>query len=249
MTLFSYYPGGTLLHTLDVRSKLFLVCLMSLAVLKAGVSGNVICLGLSIILLKRLGIGPVILFLQLKGFLFFLLLILISRLAATPGDAMVSLYGFCLTRQGLCDGCLVALGFLNVMLLGLLLTTTTRPMEIKAVVQWFFKPVPFIPEQRVAVIMGLALKFFPLILINAREVSHALNARCGNLRKNPLQRLINRTWPLLRKSFQSADNLSLSMQARCYSENRTAPQFRPNGKESFVIALGVAFSAAIIWMQ
>lgn len=249
MTLFSYHPGNTLWHTLDIRCKCLVVCLLSLAVLKTGLPGNIICLGVFIFILKTLGMGPARLVTQMKAFLLFLILIFFCRWAGTPGDPMVTLYGFCLTRQGLASGSLVSLRFLVVMLLGLMLTATTRSMEIKAAVQWFFKPVPFIPEKRVAVMAGLALKFMPLILDNAREVTHAVNARCGNLRKNPVQRLINLAWPLLKKTFQSADDLSLAMQARCYSENRTDPRFFPNGKEGWVMGLALVFSAGMLWLS
>lgn len=246
MTLFSYHPGHTLWHTLDVRCKCLLVCLLSLVVLKTGLPGNIVCLCVLMFILKTFGLGPARLVTQLKIFLLFLIVIFLSRWAGTPGDPMVTLYGFSLTRQGLASGSLVALRFLVVMLLGLMLTATTRSMEIKAAVQWFFKPVPFIPEKRVAVMAGLALKFMPLILDNAREVTHAVNARCGNLRKNPVRRLINLSWPLLKKTFQSADDLSLAMQARCYSENRTDPRFFPNGKEGWVMGLALVFSAGML---
>ena len=68
----------------------------------------------------------------------------------------------------------------------------------------------------------------------------------GNLRKNPVRRLINLAWPLLKKTFQSADDLSLAMQARCYSENRTDPRFFPNGKEGWVMGLALVFSAGML---
>jgi len=248
VTLFSYHPGDTLWHTLDVRCKGLLVCLLSLAVLKTGLPGNIICLGVLMVILKTLKVGPARLVTQLKVFLLLLTLIFFCRWAVTPGDPMVTLYGFSLTRQGFTSGSLVALRFLVVMLLGLILTATTRSMEIKAAVQWFFKPVPFIPEKRVAVMVGLALKFMPLILDNAREVTHAVNARCGNLRKNPVRRLINQSWPLLKKTFQSADDLSLAMQARCYSETRTDPRFFPNGKEGWVVGLTLVFCAGMLLM-
>jgi len=246
VTLFSYHPGDTLWHTLDVRCKCLLVCLLSLAVLKAGLPGNIICLGVLICMLKTVGVGPARLVAHLKIFFLFLILIFFCRWAVTPGDPVVTLYGFSLTRQGFAAGSLVSLRFLVVMLLGLMLTAATRSMEIKAAVQWFFKPVPFIPEKRVAVMAGLALKFMPLILDNAGEVAHAVNARCGNLRKNPVQRLMNLSWPLLKKTFQCADDLSLAMQARCYNEHRTDPRFSPNGKEGWVMALALIFSAGML---
>lgn len=248
MTLFSYHPGDTLWHTLDVRCKCLLVCLLSMAVLKTGLPGNAICLCVLMVILKTLRVGPAMLVKQLKVFLLLLILIFFSRWAVTPGDPMVTVYGFCLTRQGFTSGSLVSLRFLVVMLLGLILTATTRSSEIKAAVQWFFKPIPFIPEKRVAVMVGLALKFMPLILDNAREVTHAVNARCGNLRTNPVRRLVNLSWPLLKKTFQSADDLSLAMQARCYSENRTNPRFFPNGKEGWIAGLTLVFCAGMLLM-
>lgn len=248
MTLFSYRPGNTLWHTLDVRCKCLLVCLLSPPVLKTGLPANIVCLCVLMFILKKLGVGPATLVKALKALLLFLILIFFCRWAGTPGDPMVTLHGFSLTRQGFTSGSLVALRFLVVMLLGLILTATTRSMELKAAVQWFFKPVPFIPEKRVAVMVGLALKFMPLILANAREVTHAVNARCGNLRKNPVRRLINLSWPLLKKTFQSADDLTLAMQARCYNENRTDPRFSTNGKEGWVVGLALFFSAGMLLM-
>nr|WP_320193133.1 energy-coupling factor transporter transmembrane component T [uncultured Desulfobacter sp.] len=248
MTLFSYHAGTGLWHTLDVRCKCLLVCLLSLTVLKAGLPGTIICLCVLMGILKTLGLGPLKIVMQLKAFLLFLMLIFLCRWAGTAGDPMVTLYGISLTRQGFSSGSLVSLRFLAVMLLGLILTVTTRSMEIKAAVQWFLKPFPFIPEKRVAVMAGLALKFIPLILDNAGEVNHAVNARCGNLRKNPVRRLINLSWPMLKKTFQSADDLSLAMQARCYSENRTDPHFFPNGKEGWIVAMALIFSSGILLM-
>jgi len=248
VTLFSYHPGNTVWHTLDVRCKCLLVCLLSLSVLKTGLPGNIICLGVLMGILKTVRLGPATLVTQLKAFLLFLILIFFCRWAGTSGTPMVTLYGFSLSQQGFTSGSLVSLRFLVVMLLGLILTATTRSMEIKAAVQWFFKPVPFIPEKRVAIMAGLALKFMPLILDNAREVTHAVNARCGNLRKNPVRRLINLSWPLLKKTFQSADDLSLAMQARCYSEHRTDPRFFPNGKEGWILGLTLIFCAWMLLM-
>lgn len=246
VTLFSYRSGSTVWHTLDVRCKCLLVCLLSLAVLRTGLPGTIMCLGVLTAILKTVEIGPLRLLTQLKAFLLFLIVIFLCRWAGTPGRPMVTVYGLELTHQGFVSGSLVSLRFLAVMLLGLVLTATTRSMEIKAAIQWFLRPVPFIPEKRVAVMAGLALKFMPLIFDNAREVSYAVNARCGNLRKNPVQRLINLAWPLLKKTFQSAEDLSLAMQSRCYNENRTDPRFSPNGKEGLIVVLVLIFCAVML---
>ena len=89
--------------------------------------------------------------------------------------------------------------------------------------QWFLKPVAFIPAKRVATMMGLIARFIPAILNQARETAEAQRARCVENRKNPLYRLIQIGAPLIRRTFEQADRLTVAMEARCYSENRTDP--------------------------
>lgn len=246
MTLFSFRPGIGLFHDLDVRLKCALICLFSLAIVKAGLLGNLICLLLLALSLKTLGFRLTRVFKQLSFFLFFLVLIFLSRWLTTPGDPLFSLFGFSLSRQGMALGCLIALRFLAVMLLGLIFTAVTRPRDIKAAAQWLLTPVPLVPEKRAAIMISLALRFLPLIFYQAAEVSHAVNARCGDLRKNPVQRIIHLSWPLLKKTCQTAENLTLAMEARCYCEDRTDPEFQQSGKEARVLILGLAFSAGLI---
>lgn len=246
MTLFTFFPGTGLFHELDVRIKCGLVCLLSLAILQAGLWGNLPCLFFLGYFIKKLGIPLIRLVKQLSFFLFFLVLIFLSRWLTVPGHPLFSLWGFSLSWQGMVSGSLIAIRFLSIMLLGLLFTTSTRPQEIKAAAQWFLTPIPLVPEKRAAIMISLALRFLPLILNQAAEVSHAVNARCGNLRKNPVRRMLNLSWPLLKKTFLSAENLTLAMEARCYSEDRTDPEFHQSGKEILVAVSGLVFCAAIV---
>ncbi|WP_022664397.1 energy-coupling factor transporter transmembrane component T family protein [Desulfospira joergensenii] len=248
MTLFSFRPGSTLVHELDVRAKCVLVCLLSLAILNTGLSGNLICLFFLLVFIKKMGFKLIRILKQLSFFLIFLVLILLSRGLTFPGDPMFTFWGVTLTRQGMALGSLIALRFLSIMFLGLVFTATTRPMEIKAAAQWFLKPVPLIPEKKVAIMISLALRFLPLILNQAAEVSHAVNARCGNLRKNPVQRMIHLTWPLLKKNFKSAEDLTLAMEARCYCENRTDPEFHRSGKEGTAMLFALVFCAVLVFI-
>lgn len=246
MTLFTFHPGNTFLHTMDVRCKSVLVCILSLTMFNAGLYENLLFLFISLSLLKLIGISFLTILRQLKWFLLFLIFIFLSQSLSAPGDPIFSLFGMQISRYGLLLGSKVAIGFLNIMLIGLIFTSTTRIMEIKAAFQWFLKPIPFVPEKRVATIIGLAIKFMPMLLDNAREVNYAVNARCGNLRKNPVYRITNKTWPLIRKTFSSADNLDFAMQSRCYNENRTNIEFHSNGKEFFILALVIILSISSI---
>jgi energy-coupling factor transporter transmembrane protein EcfT len=238
---FMFRSGDSSLHCLDTRCKFFLVSLVSLSVLNAGFPACFVCLGTLVVFIKqiRLGVGETLK--HLKYFILFLVFILLARALTIPGDPLVSLHGMTITRQGLYQGSLVATRFFLVMATGILFSATTRPAGLKNAVQWYLKPIPLVPEKRVAVMISLALRFLPTILKQAKETSNAIHARCGNLEKNPIKRFIRLTLPLLKKTFLSADHLILAMEARCYCEDRTDPEFEPSGRESIFIIAGLGF--------
>ena len=130
------------------------------------------------------------------------------------------------------------------MLTGLIVCLTTKPSSVTGAVQWFLNPLPCIPEKRVGIMVSLSLKFMPLILKQAHEISNARKARCGDLEKNPVKKIIGLTLPLMKKTFLSADNLISAMESRCFNDDRTDPEFTPSGKElifilnSFLLSIG-----------
>ncbi len=237
LNLFEFKPGLSLIHALDPRCKFFLICLLSLGFVSAGwlscmAGGIFMWLSLRLIRIKFVDVIR-----QLKFFLFFLGVIVLIRGATTPGTPLASLFGYSITAEGLSGGGLVTLRFFLVMILGLLFSATTRPADLKAAVQWFLAPIPFVPEKRVGIMISLALRFLPLIFSQASETHQAIQARCGNRQKNPVKRVTTLAMALLIKSFKSADGLALAMEARCYTDNRTDPKLCPGGKERHAIAV------------
>ncbi|MBF0228620.1 MAG: energy-coupling factor transporter transmembrane protein EcfT [Desulfamplus sp.] len=124
-------------------------------------------------------------------------------------------------KDGLTDGCQVSWRFFLIVIMGILFSSSTTAPAIKSAVMWFLKPFPFIPKNRVAVMVSLFVRFLPLLLEKATEVSDAQKSRCFHLKKNPIKKIKNITVPLITKVFNSADNLAIAMASRCYNENRT----------------------------
>ncbi|RLB91380.1 MAG: hypothetical protein DRH26_08090 [Deltaproteobacteria bacterium] len=238
---FMFKPGNSNLHCLDTRCKFFLVCMMSLSILNAGFLACFICLVILFFFLKQIRLPIWHTLKHLKYFIMFLLIIILARGLSSPGDPLFSLYGTPISADGLYQGILVALRFFLVMVTGLLFSATTRSASLKNAAQWYLKPIPFVPEKRVAVMISLSLGFLPLILQQAQETRNAINSRCGNLEKNPIKRFARLTLPLLKKTFLSADHLILAMEARCYSEERTDPEFESSGRETIFIMAGLGF--------
>ncbi len=243
---FAYHPGRTVLHTLDVRLKFFMICMVSITIVNATL---VPCLGYGLILallFKVAQVNALAILGRMKLFLLLLGFVFLSRCFVTPGDPLISFLGLTISVQGVLTGFLVTFKFLMVMLTGLLFATTTRPLGVKSAVQWYLKPIPFIPEKRLAVMISLTLSFMPLILKQIQIISDAQAARCGNLEKNPIKKIIRLVLPMLKKIFLSADQLVWAMEARCYDDDRTDPGFSTSGKEAVFLFSSLVIAAGFI---
>jgi len=223
LTIFSFRPGTSLLHDLDVRFKLAFLVLISFASLKAAPLALCVLTFVLIALIINVRLPVKVIAKELRYFFFLLLLVFIARALTTPGSALVQLKSVSITLEGVYGGILVCWRLLIIIIMGFLFVSTTRIMEIKAAVGWFLNPLKFIPAKRVATMMSLVMRFMPLILDHAKETADAQRARCVENKKNPLYRLKKLTIPLMRRTFENADNLAMAMESRCYTENRADP--------------------------
>lgn len=247
LNLFAFRAGTTALHRLDVRTKMVLVCMVSLAILAADFTGCLACFLVLYGLIRSIGISFIRLLAQLKWFILLLIIMLLTSSLTIPGTPVFSLSGVMVTQEGMARGALVAVRFFLVMMTGLLFSATTRPTALKSAAQWFLRPIPLVPEKRVAIMISLFLRFLPLILDQAQQTSDAVNARCGNLHKNPVRRIRCLTLPVMKKTFMAADNLCLAMDARCFTEDRTDPAFEKGGKERVFLAAGGGLCLGMVW--
>ena len=228
MTVFEFHPGHSFLHGRDARFKLTCFGLLTLAGLNAGAQG--LCLFLTIpaafIVARRISLTALVG--DLRYFFLLLMFVFSARALSTPGDLLIAYHGLSVTRQGLWAGGLVCARLLLVVLTSLMLIVSTKNSQIRGAVRWFFAPFPFVPEKRMATMIGLLVRFLPVILTQAKITSDAQRARCVDNRKNPMYRLSAFAVPFVTRVFQTADELVVAMEARCYSETRTEPGFSPD---------------------
>jgi biotin transport system permease protein len=246
LTAFSFQPGTSLLHKLDVRFKVVFLILISLTSLSGGFAGLGIltCLLATLIFHSRLPLKSGLK--ELRFFLFLLLLILGTRMLTTPGAPLIKIYSYALSRAGLISGALICWRLGIIALMGFVFVFTTPPSEIKAAVQWFLEPFGFIPGKQIATMMGLIARFVPVILNQAKETVAAQQARCAANRRNPLGRLIRIGIPLIRRTFVQADKLAIAMEARCYGENRTDPVLFAKRADWLALGVMLIISGAVV---
>jgi len=223
LSAFQYRTGGSLLHGLDPRTKLAAAAVFALIGMAASLPVLAVS-GISIVwALWRAGVGPRHWVRDLRIFWMMLLFLFAVRAVTGSGPALVQIGSLKVTAQGLAEGGMICLRLWIVALAGIGVSAATRPSEIEAAVQALLRPVPFVPEKRVATILGLVVRFLPEVLREVRLTKEAQMARCVEQRKNPITRLYLFAVPLLRRIFARADRLAMAMEARCYSDNRTGP--------------------------
>ncbi len=225
LTVFSFRPGSSRIHKLDVRFKLLFLILISLASLRADGYGLLLLSGCFSGIIFYLRISFYALLRAVRYYLLLLGLVFAARLFSTPGEPLVQFAGFTATHEGLHQGGQICLRLFFLVLLGLAFIVTSRPSEVRAAVAWCLQPVPAINGDRVATMLGLVLRFIPLIFNQAKKTGDAQRARGVGNRKNPVYRLRRFVLPFLRRTFEDADRLAIAMEARAYNEVRTSRDF------------------------
>ena len=145
-----------------------------------------------------------------------------------------------ITHEGLQEGGKVVWRLLMILVLGLVFIATTRPSDLKAAVQWLLGPIPFVPARKAATMVGLIVRFIPVLHQQIRETQSALAARAGTRRRLSLRRMRYLIFPTLRRVVLAADQLSLAMMARGYQEERTDPTFQAQPGDGLTVAVAGA---------
>ena len=223
---FNFQCGNSILHRLDPRFKMIFLALISLSTANANASGLLLLTVLFTALAADIRLPVKAIAFELRYFVFFLLVVFVARCLTEPGETAFSFKSIVVSHQGIVEGALAAWRLALIILMGLLLSVSTRPKEIRTAVEILFAPVPLFPEKRVAVMIGLIVRFIPVILHLTRETSDAQRARAIEQRKNPIYHTTHLVLPVIRRTVNQAERLASAMESRCFDENRPTPSLK-----------------------
>lgn len=224
VTVFAFRSGKTLLHRLDPRFKLLFMIMLSLGTIDAGYQELALITMILIFMLANGGIHLSAAAKELKIFPWFLLFIFMARSVTTEGQEIFRIYSIAPTVEGCLQGLRICWRLIIVILVSLAFITSTTTAQIKAAIEFYFAKVPCIDEKRLSTMLGLLVRFIPVILTQFQETMDAQRARCIEMKKSPLYRITKLTVPALRRVFRRGDYLAIAMASRCYSENRTGAE-------------------------
>lgn len=256
ITLGQYFPGDTLIHRLDPRTKLLLVLLYIIALFSAKnyVTYSMLFIGLcTVVAISK--IKPRVLMKSMKPLLFVICLTGLLNLLYTRGEPLVHFWIFTITKEGV-KGAIFMVFRIAMLVIGtFMLTYTTSPIALTDGLERLLNPLKKIkfPVHELAMMMAIALRFVPTLIEETDKIMSAQKARGANFETGSLidraKALIPILVPLFISSFRRADELAVAMECRCYrgGDGRTRlKQLRYSRRDFAALACGVALTAAVI---
>jgi energy-coupling factor transporter transmembrane protein EcfT len=243
---FQYYPEKTFFHKLDARFKFIIVTVLSITTSFAESYELLFILSLLglLILFAKL---PIIRALKdLKFFYIFLLFIIISRALFSYEKPHVDILFISLSISGIKSGFIFSLKLVVIIFFSFIMIATSKISEITSAIDWFFSFLPF-KFKNISTMIGLMIRFFPLIISEAKTIDYARRARCIQSRKFSIFKIKSFIISLMFKIFYTADNISASMEARAYSEKRTKASFKLRFSDWFSLFISF-FICSIIYI-
>ena len=231
ITLGQYFPGDTVAHKLDPRTKILLVVLYIIALFCAksfltyGIMALclAVCVRISHVRTKAMVRG-------LRPVLFIILFTAVLNLFFTPGGrTLVQLGILRVSDTGLRTAFFMVLRIMLLIMGTFLMTYTTSPISLtdglERLLGWLkrFR----VPVHELAMMMSIALRFIPTLIEETDKIMSAQKARGADLESGNLiqkaKAMIPILVPLFISAFRRADELATAMECRCYhgGEGRT----------------------------
>lgn len=218
-----YFPGTSVIHQLDPRTKIVstLLFISSIFLAENYQAYSIVAIFVSMIIALA-GIPLIMILRSLKPLWIIIILTLMIHVFTTPGTIMYVLGPLTVTEEGVRQGLLMSFRLIFLIIVSSLLTFTTSPVALTDGIERLLKPFKKIgmPVHELAMMMTIALRFIPTLLEETDRIMKAQMARGADFASGNLLRrarnMIPLLVPLFISAFRRADELATAMEARCY---------------------------------
>ena len=257
ITLGQYFPGNSIIHRLDPRTKLIMLVVYIVALFMASswISYAVMfaflaaVIKISTIPVKSIvkGMKPLVMILIFTGVL--------NLFFTQEGELLVDVWVIKIYSGGLSRALLMMARILMLITCTFLLTYTTSPIALTDGLEALLNPLKKlkVPVHELSMMMCIALRFIPTLIEETDKIMCAQKARGADFETGSLidraKALIPILVPLFISAFRRADELATAMECRCYQggEGRTKMKLLRYHREDFVsFGIGAALVAAVV---
>ena len=247
ITLGQYFPGDTIIHRLDPRTKLIWVVIFIAALFTArDYVSYALMIAVTVGLVAVSGVRPRNL---LRG---------MKPLYTRGGTTLFEWWIFTVTTAGIKRAVLMVIRIMMLICGTLLLTYTTSPMALTDGFEILFGPLKKIrvPIHEMSMMMSMALRFIPTLIEETDKIMSAQRARGADFDTGRLleraKAMLPLLVPLFVSAFRRADELAVAMESRCYhgGEGRTRmKQLRLVRRDYLALLAGAVLLAAVITLN
>ena len=261
ITLGQFFPGDSVIHRLDPRTKLLALVayIVALFVAKSWLSYGLMLAFLAVIItvskipLKSIvrGMKPLVLILVFTG-------ILNLFFTVGEGEPLVDFWVITIYKEGLIRAVFMVLRILLLISGTFLLTYTTSPISLTDGLESLMNPLKklHVPVHELSMMMCIALRFIPTLIEETDKIMCAQKARGADFESGSLmdkaKALVPILVPLFISAFRRADELATAMECRCYQggDGRTKMKLLRYKLWDFeAFGVGVLLIAAIVILK
>ncbi|HIY18993.1 MAG TPA: energy-coupling factor transporter transmembrane protein EcfT [Candidatus Blautia avistercoris] len=252
ITIGQYYPGKSVLHRLDPRTKFIgtLAFLISVFVFHTFLGYLVATIFLAAMI--KLSTVPVkFIFKGLKAIVIILMITVFFNMLLTPGEVLWKFGILKITKEGVSLAVKMAIRLIYLVIGSSVMTLTTTPNQLTDGLERLLRPLNkiHVPVHEISMMMSIALRFIPILLEETDKIMKAQMARGADFESgNFIQRAKNMVpllVPLFISAFRRANDLAMAMEARCYHGGAGRTQMKPL---KYASGDWIAFGILVLYM-
>ena len=267
ITLGRYTPYNSFIHRMDPRNKIICLIVLMIAVfisystweLTFIMGGLLAIFTIFLLLVSHVSIRQ--LFGSLKAMwiiIFFLLLVNCLVPPRNSVDVAFSIGSFPLYWDALLQSVKIVLRLVLMIALSMVLTATTKPLELTYALEWYLTPLKIIkfPAHEVAMTISIALRFIPTILGEVDRIMKAQSSRGVDFKhgriSSRMKAIVSLVIPLFISAFQRSEELADAMEARGYDPKQKRTRYRTlsfHFSDLFVFILCAFICACTIYIN
>ena len=232
ITLGQYFPGNSVIHRLDPRTKLIMLVVYIVALFMAvNWVSYALMAAFLVVVIKISTIPPKSIIRGMKPLVMILVFTGVLNLFFTGGEGepLVDFWVFTVYKEGLTRAIFMVIRILLLISGTFLLTYTTSPISLTDGLESLMNPLKAIkvPVHELSMMMCIALRFIPTLIEETDKIMCAQKARGADFESGSLmdkaKALVPILVPLFISAFRRADELATAMECRCYQggEGRT----------------------------
>ena len=259
ITLGQFFPGFSLLHKLDPRTKLISAILFIVSIFLAKTPFAFFALTVftvALIFVSRISFSVILR--GIRPVVYILIFTSLLNIFMTKGESapLVDFWIIEIYREGIVRAVFMTLRVI-LLIVGssLLLTYTTSPISLTDGLESLLSPLAKIgvPVHVFSMMMTIALRFIPTLVEETDKIMNAQKSRGADFASGSLVRrakaLIPLLVPLFVSAFKRAEELAVAMECRCYRVDKKRTKlvkltFR--AKDFLSLLVFAAFLAGIV---